>query len=435
MLYRKASGGGFDNIGRSRWEGLFDSIEVRAFSATSDQGYILAGQESGRYALYNYNFPANEIGELVYSNPTNDIDDFSLSDDGSTLESVSFTDGRTRTIWFDPVLKSVQEKIDQTFVGKINTITSYSRDKERFIIFSGAANDPGAYYLYMAGGALSRLAELGKGIDRSALSQTQYIHYTARDGLDIPAYLTLPKGRTPKGLPLIIMPHGGPYGVRDELGYDAQVQFLANRGYAVLQPNYRGSAGYGAAFYEKGEGEWGRKMQDDLDDGMDWLVEQGIVDPERVCLVGGSYGGYAALWGATRNPERYRCAVSFAGVSDLRAQLDHQQDFLVSRRYRKDWRNIVSGQKEFDLRSVSPLAQVEKLRVPVLIAHGDEDERVPSEQSTRYAKALEEAGKPHELYIYEGEGHGFSEREHETDYLKQVEAFLSKYNPAWSAGG
>ena len=231
-------------------------------------------------------------------------------------------------------------------------------------------------------------------------------------------------------LPLIVLPHGGPYGLRDRPDYDPEVQFLANRGYAVLQPNYRGSGGFGKEFYLKGEGQWGRQMQDDLDDGMDWLVRDGIVDPARVCIVGGSYGGYAALWGATRNPERYRCAASFAGVSDLGRQLKYQLTFRLDPRYRKDWRRIVQGPPEFDTKTVSPLFTVDQLKRPVLLVHGDADQTVPFRQSKLYADALKAAGKPYEFHTLVNEGHGFSSSGNLKRWLDYLETFLTKWNPA-----
>ena len=252
----------------------------------------------------------------------------------------------------------------------------------------------------------------------------------ARDGLKIPAYLTLPKHREAKNLPLIILPHGGPYGVRDTLDYNSEVQFLANRGYAVLQPNYRGSDSYGEEFYKKGVGQIGRAMQDDLDDGMDWLVERGIADPGRVCLVGASYGGYAALWGVTRNPKRYRCAASFAGVTDLRKQLKYDGRFLSSR-YKRKWKTTVKGDDEFDLDSVSPARTASRLTRPILLAHGKKDSNVPFSQFNMFRSALEKAEKKAELVVYEDEGHGFSNPENEQNWLKKLEAFLQKHNPAY----
>jgi len=217
--------------------------------------------------------------------------------------------------------------------------------------------------------------------------------------------------------------------VRDTLAFDPEVQFLANRGYAVLQPNFRGSSGYGQEFYEKGEGEWGRAMQDDLDDGVAWLASTGVVDPQRVCIEGSSYGGYAALWAVTRNPERYRCAASFAGVTDVRAQLRYQASQLEARE-RADWRHTVQGSQRFDLDTVSPLRQVARLKRPVLVAHGDADTTVLFKQSTRYRDALKHAHKQFEFVVYPGEGHGLYDPANFTDWLDRLDQFLAKYNPA-----
>jgi dipeptidyl aminopeptidase/acylaminoacyl peptidase len=219
----------------------------------------------------------------------------------------------------------------------------------------------------------------------------------------------LPRGKSPKNLPLIILPHGGPYGVRDTLDFNSEVQFLASRGYAVLQPNYRGSDSYGEAFYKAGEGQIGRMMQDDLDDGMDWLVNEGIADAKRVCVVGGSYGGYAALWGVIRNPERYRCAASFAGVTDFKRQLRYSRKFLNSRHSRK-WKQIVRGDKEFDLDLV--------------------DSNVPFSQFKAMVAAAKAANVAIETKVYEDEGHGFSKRENEQDWYDRLGTFLTKHNPA-----
>jgi dipeptidyl aminopeptidase/acylaminoacyl peptidase len=254
------------------------------------------------------------------------------------------------------------------------------------------------------------------------------VSYAARDGLQIPAYLTLPRGIEAKQLPLIVMPHGGPF-LRDEWGYDTWVQFLANRGYVVLQPNFRGSTGYGRDFVVKGEGQWGRTMQDDLDDGVKWLVEQGKVDPKRVCIMGGSYGGYAALWAAARNPEIYRCAISFAGISDLAAMIKYDRRAFAATRYYTAWRERVQGDKSFDLNTVSPLYAIDRINIPLLIAHGSDDENVPLAQSKKLHEALLKAKKPHSYIVYEGEGHGFDKPENATAFLEQVDQFLRTNNP------
>lgn len=429
-FYRKAGGGGFDASPPADYDAA-RTVEQLKLLPGSDQGYALSPRDGGRYALYRYDFVTRTLGEKLFDSATNDLSGTVSDRRTSNLIGVHYTTDRDRIEWIDPAMKALQARLDTTFRGKVVTIGSMSSDRARMVIHVGSATDPGAFYLFQpATGAVARLGKVADKVDPAGLSETRYVSYKARDGLDIPAYLTLPIGREAKGLPLIIMPHGGPYGVRDKLGYDSEVQFLANRGYAVLQPNYRGSEGYGEAFFKKGEGQWGRAMQDDLDDGMDWLVKSGTVDAKRVCLVGGSYGGYAALWGATRNPERYRCAVSFAGVSDLKQQLDYQADFLTGTRWRKDWQNRVRGEKDFDLAQVSPISSATSLKVPVMLAHGDADAIVPVKQTTLYARALAAAGKPHETYIYPGEGHGFEKAANEKDYLDKLEAFLAKHNPS-----
>ncbi len=398
----------------------------------SDEGYSLyLNDATGRYALYKYNFATRTKGDLVFESPTNDVEDYDLTPDGKELTSAWFTDDRPRVHWFDPSLKKIQTDLDSAVGQKQAFVVSSSRDRQTLLVHVGASNDPGSYYFYpLAAGAMKRYGSVNEALSPRQLAPSRYVSYKARDGLDIPAYLTLPRGRSAKGLPLILLPHGGPYDVRDDGSYDAEVQFYANRGYAVLQPEYRGSGGYGKSFYEKGEGQWGRTMQDDLDDGMDWLAKQGTIDAKRVCIVGSSYGGYAALWGAVRNPERYRCAASFAGISDVRRQLKYQLAYRISKRYRKDWRKTVQGDDKFDLKTVSPLYTFASLTVPVLMMHGDADQRVPFKQSKMYADALKAAGKTYEFYPLKDEGHGFSNSANMQLWLDKMDAFLAKYNPA-----
>lgn len=431
MYYRSNEGEKFRKLAKGRYDDEDATFDIVRIFNGSDEGYVLSNKKTGRFALYKFNYATKQLGDLVYENPTNDVDEFDTTEDGKGLRALWFADERDRVVWFDDKLKKHQADLDTAVKQNANWIISTARDYATMLVWTGSSQNPGSYYLYRPEeGVMRRVAKVSDTLKADELAPKSYVSYKARDGMDIPAFLTLPVGRTPKDLPLIILPHGGPYGIRDKSEYDPEVQFLANRGYAVLQPNYRGSGGYGKDFYEKGEGQWGRVMQDDLDDGMDWLAKQGTIDPKRVCLVGGSYGGYAALWGATRNPERYRCAASFAGVSDVKRQIAYQLDFAISRRYRKDWRSKVRGDDKFDLRTVSPLYMADKLKVPVLLAHGGADQTVPVRQSKLYADALAKAGKPYELKIYPDEGHGFSSSANEKDWFDRLEAFLKKYNPA-----
>ena len=432
VLYRENANAKFRRILKTRLNDKEDDSNIELFIpiAGSDKGYAVADKGSGRFGFYRYDFATDTLGEPLFEHPEVDVDSYTYSHTADDIAAIHYIDDRDRILWLDPELKKVQARIDRTFPDTINRIVSQSQNGRRMIVQSSGADETGTYFLYdLDKRIMSPIADPYAALAGKTLSKVEHVRYKARDGLQIPAYLTLPAGRPNKSLPLIVMPHGGPF-VRDKWQYDPWVQFLANRGYAVLQPNFRGSTGYGKAFVEAGEGQWGRKMQDDLDDGVRWLAAAGTIDPKRVCMMGASYGGYAALWAAARNPDVYRCAISFAGISDLDGMLRYDKKTFTAERYYRDWRDRVRGEKKFDLDSVSPLKAVSRISIPLLIAHGKDDRTVPVNQSVKLHEALEKAGKPHDYVIYEGEGHGFSKVENSVDFLKRIEAFLAKHNPA-----
>lgn len=440
MVYRKTAAEPFKLVARGTdrdddqaWDA---SDKASQIEAGSEEGLILAtNPATGLKAIYRYNFARHERGELVYEAPGADIEAAFSTDDGKSVRSAYYTDSRDRVKWWDPALAELQAAFDKSVAARLGErevwIASRSRDDSMMLVNVLASNDPGQWYVFQAAsGKMTKFIDDDSGLKTSQLAVSHYVRYQARDHTVLPAYLTLPPGRPTKNLPLIILPHGGPYGVRDRGDYNSDVQFLANRGYVVLQPEYRGSGYYGKAFDDLGSGQWGRVMQDDIDDGMDWLIRRGVVDPKRVCLVGSSYGGYAALWGATRNPERYRCAASFAGVSDLPRQLKYQLSSDSNKASRERWRKKVQGDETFDLRTVSPLFTLDKLTVPVMIVHGDKDQTVPPKQSRLYADALKARGLPYEYYELPGESHGFHSTATAQVWYDKLDAFLSKYNPA-----
>lgn len=435
IFYRRTNDEPFRLISKIREKDSDDEkaeslIDVSRIVSGKDEGYVLSNKDTGRFALYKFNYLTREVGELVFGHPENDVTSFALSDDGSALESVRYTDSRDRILWFDADLKKRQTMLDKTMPDREVWMQSRSRDGKRMVVYTTSPTDPGSYALFEPGARkLHRFAAINDMLEDVQLAETQYLRYEARDGLSIPAYLTLPVGREAKNLPLIILPHGGPFGVRDTLDYNMEVQFLANRGYAVLQPNFRGSESYGEEFYKRGEGQIGRGMQDDLDDGMDWLAKQGVINPSRVCIVGSSYGGYAALWGVIRNPERYRCAASFAGVTDFKSQLKYDGKSLRSR-YARAWRDKIRGEEDFDLDSVSPSKNIARLDRPILLAHGDVDSNVPYSQFKKMVDAAKKARKPIESHTYKGEGHGFDDSANQKDWLDRLEAFLALHNPS-----
>jgi dipeptidyl aminopeptidase/acylaminoacyl peptidase len=413
--------------------GKFDKDDegaVDKFIFRGDNSWIVTNERTGRFALYKYDLKTGAIGQPIFEHPEADITDPVFDPATGQVSAVPYDDDRHHSNWLDPEMKAVQVKLDRALPDDDNIAVAASDDKQRILVWSQSGSDPGRYYLLDRRTArMHAVVDPYPRIDPASMSPVKPIRFTARDGLQLRGYLTLPKGRDPRNLPLVLMPHGGPFD-RDKWEYDPMVQFLANRGYAVLQPEFRGSTGFGKGLVEKGYGQWGYKMQDDLDDSVDWLAHTGQIDPKRVCIVGASYGGYAALWGAIRNPERYRCAASLAGVSDLPALLRHDKKLFTAPRYYREWRTQVAGENEANLRSVSPLAYAAKVKVPLLIGHGEEDERVPPKQSHDMVGALTKVGANVTSVFYEGEGHGFSKSADLQDWLSRLEAFLAKNNPA-----
>ena len=407
-----------------------DDSAVDKFIFRGDESWILTNERTGRFSLYKYDTKAAAIGQPIFEHPEVDVDDILYDPATGKIRAIVYEDERQRVHWFDPEIKALQNKIDAALPQWVNLPTDWSSDNKRVLVWSYSGSDPGRYFLLdRATNRMSPVMDPYPRIDPAALAEMKPVSYVARDGLKLYAYLTLPRGREAKGLPLILLPHGGPF-ERDHWGYDVMVQFLANRGYAVLQPEFRGSTGYGKQFVERGYGEWGRKMQDDLDDGVDWLSRTGQIDPKRVCIVGGSYGGYAAMWGAIRNPDRYRCAASIAGVSDLPALLQHDKQLFSATRYYREWRTQVAGVGKVDLKTVSPIAFAAQLKAPLLIGHGEQDARVPPKQSHAMVAALTKAGAPVTSVFYKDSGHGFDNAADLEDWLKRLEQFLAKYNPA-----
>ncbi|WP_260484484.1 alpha/beta hydrolase family protein [Sphingomicrobium flavum] len=407
-------------------------VEEIFISLTDEPSVAISNFRTGRFALYEFDIAQGRLGNAVFEHPTHDIDAVMRHPKTGDVIGVSFHDEKPRIHWLDPDIAALQTKLDRALAGNANEVLSFSDDGNRLIIRSGRGSDPGLYYLFdRAAGRLDIIANPYERIDPDQLSPVQPVKYTARDGLEIEGFLTLPKGREAKNLPLILMPHGGPF-ARDEWGYDPEVQFLAQRGYAVFQPNFRGSTGRGRDFVEKGYGQFGSGMLNDMFDGVDWLASQGTIDPQRVCIVGSSYGGYAAMWAAITAPERLRCAASFAGVSNLNALRRHDRKMFSPTRYTTNWRDQIAGDvaalKELD--EISPIEHAGRLRIPIFIAHGKDDKRVPVSQSEEMIEKLVRAGRNPDWVVYPENGHGFEKPEDHADYLKRLSTFLAEHNPA-----
>jgi len=344
------------------------------------------------------------------------------------IVGVGWVDDFPKQEFFDPQLKALAEAVAPNFSGGFFRLDSWSQDRGRALLYGERAVDAGAWYLY--DNTTKKLRLIGKLYP--ALSQPEHIgirsaiKYKARDGTQIPAYLTLPVGVEPKKLPLVLLVHGGPH-ARDRQDFDWWASFLASRGYAVLQPNYRGSTGYGYEWFDAGRGRWGDGlMQTDVEDGMDALVKGGYADASRVCIMGGSYGGYAALAGATITPERYACAVSVNGVSEPERLLNRAlNDRAGSRGMSAEWWNKSMGPVDH-LRKVTPAALADKVRAPVLILHGLNDAVVPIEQSEVMVRKLKGADKKVKFVELQGDDHWLSLAQTRTQMLSEIETFLAE---------
>jgi len=334
----------------------------------------------------------------------------------------------------DPAARTLWENVQRSFAGKAPELVSWSDNFRQGVVFTDSVQDSGSYFIVdLDAGKLTAAGSAYAGISSDKVAPVQYINYAAADGLEIHGFLTTPPGaKDPKNLPLVVLPHGGP-ATHDGRGFDWWSQAIASRGYAVLQPNFRGSTGYGDAFMEAGYGEWGKKMQTDLSDGVRHLAAQGIVDPKKVCVVGGSYGGYAALAGPTLDKGVYRCAVSVAGVSDLRRMVEKEANIYGRRENQsvRYWNRFMGadrlGDRSLDDRSPAKLA--DQADAPIMLIHGRDDSVVDIEQSRIMADALKKAGKPHEFIELNGEDHWLSRTETRQRMLTETIRFLQAHNP------
>ena len=368
-----------------------------------------------------YDDPVYDIEENYYSNTR-----WLISDDGQSLLAFEYI--ADRPVWI-LINKSAPETkllthFEQVFDGENVLITSRTFDGNITILFVSSDRNPGEYYLYDAkAGTTILLFKVLPGIDPNAMAPMQPIVYKARDGLTIHGYLTLPLGKS-KMLPLIVLPHGGPFGIRDNWGFDPEAQYFAYHGYAVLQVEYRGSGGYGYAFQKAGYRQWGGTMQDDLTDGTRWAIQQGIADPDRICIYGGSYGGYAALEGVEKEPDLYKCAVGYAGVYDLLEF--HSRAHTLHYQYEIPAMSTELGDDKDYLRAHSPVFHVDKIKAALFLAHGGEDKTVLIDQADELRDALDKINKPYEWLYYRGESHGFYKLDHRIELYTKMLAFFDK---------
>ena len=375
--------------------------------------------------------PTTGKEELVESDPMKRVDlgNAIFSELSDELIATTYDDERERIYWKDKGFEADYKNLQKQLPGKEIGFGSSTKDEKLWIIFANADTDPGSAYLFdRATRKLTLQYQAREKLNRSFLAPMKPVKYPSSDGIEIPAYLTLPKGVEAKNLPAIIVPHGGPW-YRDTWGYNAFAQFLANRGYAVLQPNFRGSTGYGKKFIDAGNKQWGDKMQDDVTWGAKYLIAQGIADPKRVGIMGGSYGGYATLAGVAFTPDVYAAGVSIVGPSNLITLLESIPPYWEQIRKvfyeRMGDPNTPEGKTQ--LLRQSPLTAAAKIKTPLLVIQGANDPRVNKRESDQIVIALRDRGFPVEYMVAPDEGHGFARPVNNMAMFASAEKFLAKY--------
>ena len=393
------------------------------FQTNKGSGVDLVG-----LVLFN---PTTGKEELVESDPLKRVDlgNVSFSEVSDELIATSYEDERERIYWKDKAFEADYKNLQKQLPGKEINFPSITKDEKLVLVAANADTDPGAVYLYdRATKKLTLQYQVREKLNRAYLAPMKAVKYPSSDGLEIPAFLTLPKGVEAKNLPAVIVPHGGPW-YRDSWGYNSFAQFLANRGYAVLQPNFRGSTGYGKKFIDAGNKQWGDKMQDDVTWGAKYLVAQGIADPKRIGIMGGSYGGYATLAGVAFTPDVYAAGVSIVGPSSLLTLLESIPPYWeqIRKLFHERMGDPNTPEGKAQLLRQSPLTAATKIKTPLLVIQGANDPRVTKRESDQIVIALRDRGFPVEYMVAPDEGHGFARPVNNMAMFASAEKFLAKY--------
>jgi dipeptidyl aminopeptidase/acylaminoacyl peptidase len=430
--------------GRSPWRKLAtlpltdsDFSELVGSDATSGALLVITDHGTDKSVLRLLDPATGALGKIIIGDPRNDVSGEYRDPRDDRVIGAQLNDNSTRIHFLDQDVARLQAEAARLLPRTTPRVVNFSADRQHAVVFTGQSDDPGRYYYLSIAQRRALLIEsAAPWLDGKKFAHTEAIELKTRDGLQIYGQFTRPPDATKP--PLVLMPHGGPFGIRDYLYYDPDVQFLASRGYAVLQVDFRGSGGYGREYKEAGFKRWGAEMQYDLLDALDWVAARGWIDPARVCVYGASYGGYAAMMSLMQNPERFRCGITYAGVSDLTLLLRSEElrDLPFDQERIFDYLRKVIGDPEKEraaLQARSPAYIAKGIKRPVFIAHGDKDERADPEHAWRLRAAIEAGGGRPSWFLAKDEGHGFRLAENIDAFYGQLEAFLKEHLAPTSA--
>ena len=423
-LYRKSDKEPFNELLTTSFK---ETFSPQAFDADNKNIYVLSNIGRDKVALVLFD-PENkkEIKE-IYSNRDFDLSQTFFDMKRKVLAVVFWDAEKPEKHYFDGYWEKIHSSLKKKFPGYTSGLASYDDSRTKGIVWIGNDRMPAKYYLFdFKTKECREISNPYPWLNENDMAYVKPIKYKTRDNLIIHGYLTLPKGVEPRNLPVVVNPHGGPW-VRDDWYFNPEVQFLANRGFAVLQMNYRGSTGYGRKFWESSFKQWGKRMQDDVTDGVEWLKKDGIADPKRIAIYGASYGGYATLAGVTFTPDLYAAAVDYVGVSNLFTFMNTIPPYWKP--YLDQFHEMV-GDPEKDkalLASASPALHAENIKTPLFIAQGANDPRVNKNESDQMVAALRKRGVEVEYMVKNNEGHGFLNQDNQFDFYGTMEKFLDKH--------
>ncbi len=426
MLYRETEKDEFKTILTTSFK---DQLSPMFFTFDNKNLYATSNLERDKSAAVIFDLETAKVSEVLYENPNYDVSGISYSRKRKVITAAYYTGYKQEYKFFDKTSEEAFTDLMTKLPGYEIAVTSRNKEEDKYIVRTYSDRSLGAYYLYdVATKSLDKITDVSPWIDENEMANVFPIKYEARDGLKIEGYLTLPKGYTmenAKNLPVVVNPHGGPW-ARDSWGFNPEIQFLANRGYAILQMNFRGSTGFGKDFWEKSFKQWGLTMQDDITDGVNWLVEKGIADESRIAIYGASYGGYATLQGIVVTPELYAAAIDYVGVSNL---------FSFMKTIPPYWKPMLDMMYEMvgnpvtdsvQLAATSPALNADKIITPLFIAQGANDPRVNKDESDQMVAALKARNVAVEYMVKDNEGHGFHNKENQFEFYGAMEKFLAK---------